>query len=402
MIKHCQTKKLGEVCKIQGGFAFKSSDYKTEGIPLVRIQNLQEDLIDITKAVYISKNNDQLKNFLLKEDNILIAMSGATTGKMAKVKNSDLPLLLNQRVGRFITKHDLLDNSYLWYFLKSVNDIFLEQAYGGAQPNISPTKIENLEILIPPLKNQKEIVAKLDQKMAKIKEARKLREEALVDTEKILSQTLHEIFDEGKQNGWEEKQIKDICEINPTKSEIKNISDSEFISFVPMSSVNEYSQSIESQEDRQLKLVRKGYTYFRKDDVIFAKITPCMENGKVAHTKNLNHEIGFGSTEFHVLRADKKLVLPEFIYEIVRSKKFRLEAEQRMTGSAGQKRVPKDFIENYKIKLPPLKEQQKIVKQLDDLNEKVRKVIGLQKSQLEDLKKLEKSYLREAFNGELI
>ena len=103
-----------------------------------------------------------------------------------------------------------------------------------------------------------------------------------------------------------------------------------------------------------------------------------------------------------LLRANKDIILPEFIYEIVRSKAFRLEAEQRMTGSAGQKRVPKDFLEKYKIKLPPITEQQKIVKRLDVLSAKIRQAIELQKSQLEDLTKLEKAYLREAFNGELI
>ena len=127
-----------------------------------------------------------------------------------------------------------------------------------------------------------------------------------------------------------------------------------------------------------------------------------MENGKVAIARNLKNKIGFGTTEFHVLRANKDIILPEFIYEIVRSKAFRLEAEQRMIGSAGQKRVPKDFLEKYKIKLPPITEQQKIVKRLDVLSAKIRQAIELQKSQLEDLTKLEKAYLREAFNGELI
>lgn len=146
-------------------------------------------------------------------------------------------------------------------------------------------------------------------------------------------------------NSWPIKTLGDVCIINPKKAEVVGLSDDTVISFVPMSSVDEFSQSITLQEERELSEVKKGYTYFKKGDVLFAKITPCMENGKVAHATNLRNDVGFGSTEFHVIRAGDD-VLPEYIYSLVSSSAFRVEAQTKMTGSAGQKRVPKDFIEN--------------------------------------------------------
>ena len=113
-------------------------------------------------------------------------------------------------------------------------------------------------------------------------------------------------------NDWPTKKLGEVCKVNPTKSEIKDIPDDTFVSFVPMSAVSETSQRIEEQEDRKLSDVKKGYTYFRKGDILFAKITPCMENGKVALTDNLKNKIGFASTEFHVIRAGGE-ILPDYI-----------------------------------------------------------------------------------------
>src|SRR3989338_6742336 len=172
-------------------------------------------------------------------------------------------------------------------------------------------------------------------------------------------------------NDWPTKKLGEVCKVNPTKSEIKDIPDDTFVSFVPMSAVSETSQRIEEKEDRKLSDVKKGYNYFRKGDILFAKITPCMENGKVVLSDNLKNEIGFASTEFHVIRVGEK-VLPEYIYRLVASEKFRDEAKTKMTGSAGQKRVPRSFLENYEIPLPSIAEQKKIVARLEGLLGKIK------------------------------
>src|SRR5262249_36240722 len=112
--------------------------------------------------------------------------------------------------------------------------------------------------------------------------------------------------------------------------------------------------------------VRRGFTAFREDDVIMAKITPCMENGKAAIARNLREGFGYGSTEFHVLRP-KEGILSEFIYHFIRQESYRRLAESEMTGSVGQKRVPVSFLEQTEIALPPSAEQNRIIEKIEEL-----------------------------------
>jgi type I restriction enzyme S subunit len=132
-----------------------------------------------------------------------------------------------------------------------------------------------------------------------------------------------------------------------------------------MSAVSEVEAAIVNPEIRLLSEVERGYTSFQEDDVLFAKITPCMENGKAALARGLLNNLGFGSTEFHVLRPDRTLLLPEYLYYFIRQPAFRNAAKQRMRGAVGQQRVPEDFLGMYSIPLPPLSEQRRIVEILD-------------------------------------
>jgi len=132
------------------------------------------------------------------------------------------------------------------------------------------------------------------------------------------------------------------------------------VSFVPMAAVDEQAGVISICEERLLADVLKGYTAFEDGDVLFAKITPCMENGKAFLARNLTNGFGFGSTEFHVLRPGDR-VLDEYIYHLVRQPRFREEAKRNFTGTAGQQRVPKTFMENVLVPLPSLSEQRRIV-----------------------------------------
>ena len=150
-----------------------------------------------------------------------------------------------------------------------------------------------------------------------------------------------------------------ICTINPRAGKIRR-SDDMLVSFVPMAAVDGHLGTITIREDRPLAAVSKGYTSFEDGDVLFAKITPCMENGKAALARNLTNGIGRGSTEFYVLRPSDR-VLGEYIYYFVRQARFREEAKSNFTGTAGQQRVPKSFMEDTQIPLPPLDEQRRIV-----------------------------------------
>ena len=158
-------------------------------------------------------------------------------------------------------------------------------------------------------------------------------------------------------NGWEVKKLKDICTISPPKSK-KPINSK--VSFIPMSGVCESGKLLNFEENNYDE-VCKGFTSFIDNDVIIAKITPCFENGKGAIVSNLINGIGFGSTEFHVLRS-KKNTEYKFIYYVTRTKKFIAKGKRNMQGSSGHRRIPADYLKTYKILVPPLPKQRKIAK----------------------------------------
>ena len=135
-------------------------------------------------------------------------------------------------------------------------------------------------------------------------------------------------------------RLGDVCIIN---HKVPPIDDSMLVSFVPMQRVGEEGE-FDPSEQRTYADVKKGFTYFADADVLFAKITPCMENGKGAIACGMGNGIGFGSTEFHVLRPNKKMMMGEWLYYLTVCPTFRKEAERNMTGSVGQKRVPKSFL----------------------------------------------------------
>lgn len=159
-----------------------------------------------------------------------------------------------------------------------------------------------------------------------------------------------------------------------------------------MASVSEEGKILR-QETRKLGETKKGYTYFERNDVLLAKITPCFENGKAALASDLEHPIGFGSTEFHVLRPDPKKLDAKYLFYLVWSRRFRYLGQKAMTGAAGQRRVPTDFLKNYEIPLPPLDDQKRIAHLLG----KVEGLIARRKQHLQQLDDLLKSVFLEMF-----
>ena len=184
-------------------------------------------------------------------------------------------------------------------------------------------------------------------------------------------------------------RLGDVCIINP---KVPPIDDSMLVSFVPMQRVGEEGE-FDPSEQRTYADVKKGFTYFADADVLFAKITPCMENGKGAIACGMENGIGFGSTEFHVLRPNKKMMMGEWLYYLTVCPTFRKEAERNMTGSAGQKRVPKSFLENYHVNIPVLSEQHQQVQVLNNIFA----LLSLRKQQLAKLDELVKSRFVEMF-----
>ena len=165
--------------------------------------------------------------------------------------------------------------------------------------------------------------------------------------------------------GFIEKKLSECSLINPSKTEIKQVDENTLISFVEMASVNE-AGFINRKEDRLLKDLKKGsYTYFKENDIIIAKITPCMENGKCAFATDLTNGLAMGSSEFHVIRANEKVVLGKYIFALLNRVSVRKEAEKNMTGSSGHRRVPASFYADYRIPTPDIITQQQLITEIE-------------------------------------
>jgi type I restriction enzyme, S subunit len=198
--------------------------------------------------------------------------------------------------------------------------------------------------------------------------------------------------------GWANSTSGEVFQINPKHS--AETDRKQQVSFVAMPSVNEHTGTITSAVDRLLSDVWTGYTHFADGDVIFAKITPCMENGKAAVARGMTNSLACGSTEFYVLRTNGAAI-PEYLWRYLRQESFRESAKSQMSGAVGQQRVPRQYLEEHPFQLPPLEEQRRIVAKLDVLFA----CLARARAELDRVpilcEQLRKQTLRRAFNGSL-
>lgn len=182
--------------------------------------------------------------------------------------------------------------------------------------------------------------------------------------------------------GWTRRRLRFDVQLNPQKSKLDIPADTE-ISFVPMEAVGELG-GLQLSETRLLEEVYNGYTYFADGDVCLAKITPCFENGKGALAQGLTNGVGFGTTELHVLRP-KPSIDQSFLFYLTIAHDFRSFGEAEMLGAGGQKRVPEDFIQDWRTPLPPLETQRRIARFLDDKTARIDGLIEKKHALLERL-----------------
>lgn len=182
---------------------------------------------------------------------------------------------------------------------------------------------------------------------------------------------------------WEQMRLRFAMKMNPSKNEI-DLEDSDLVSFVPMDAVGEYG-GIRLNEEKELGEIGSGYTYFCDDDVVVAKITPCFENGKGALAKGLKNKAAFGTTELHVMRADREQLEPHFLFYLTISNFFRKMGESEMYGAGGQKRVPESFFKDFRAGLPSPEEQQAITRFLDFKTAQIDALIAKNKSLFDKL-----------------
>ena len=228
-------------------------------------------------------------------------------------------------------------------------DFAVGKSAGSLSPRVKWEHLKNYEFELPDMDKQK----KLAELLWAMDNTKKSYQKLIAATDELVKSQFIERF--GKPGtdpfGWGLTTLGESCELNPRKP--KDMNTNIDYSFVAMPSVSEDGR-IDSSIERPYSEVCKGFTYFGENDVLFAKITPCMENGKGGVAKKLKNGAGFGSTEFHVLRPIKGISDPYWIYILTMFPKFRSDAEKVMTGTGGQRRVPITYLNEYPIALPPI------------------------------------------------
>ena len=254
---------------------------------------------------------------------------------------------------------------------------------------------------VPPLAEQGRIVAKIEELFASIdagvENLKSVKNQIALYRQSVLKSAFDGTL--YKTTEWNFTSIGTVCDINP-KTVLPDFSDDSIVSFLPMPTVEAETGAF-SPETVEYKKVKKGYTKFQNNDVLFAKITPCMENGKSCVVRDLIQGVGFGSTEFHVLRCHAGM-LPEYVFYFVVQKAFRSKAISFMTGAVGQKRVPADYLRDCEIPVPTLAEQERIVAEIESRFERADALETAVDRALNDAEKLKQAVLKKAFSGELV
>lgn len=403
--------RLGDVTKNQYGYTAKA--LKNDSLPkMLRITDIQDGAVNWHEVPNCEIDDEQKKKYLLQDNDIVIARTGATTGKSYMVSKPINSVFASYLIRLQLSKP--INVRYLYYFLQS--DLYWQQiselSAGIAQPGVNSSKLKRMPFPLPPLDEQQHIVALLDELFSKLDEAKSLAQAVVDDSELRWASILHKAFSGELSQLWREEHgttldswhrrlLGDVCQINPPKISTRNQLDDLEVSFVPMAAVSDVRGEITAPQKKPLREVKSGFTNFAEGDVLFAKITPCMENGKAALVGKLVNHIGYGSTEFFVLRCGEK-ILNHFVYHLVRWKIFRDEAKSVIAGAVGQQRVPKRFLTSYQLNLPPLDEQKEIVRLLNDLLSREQRTKDLAGKILERVELLKKSILAKVFCGKII
>ncbi len=370
-------KKLGDVVEVLiGGTPSRANSDYFEGKHLwVSISEMNGQVINDTK--------EKISDDGIKNSNVKLIPKGTTLLSfklsIGKTAIAGKDLYTNEAIAGLIPKTKDLRDDYLFHLFNGKIIDLEKDNFNTFGKSLNSTFLKNeVKIPLPPLDIQDKIV----------KECQKVDDEVLKANETI-EKTKKDI--EKEINYINDKKIKlsTIAITNPSKREISNIDENTIVSFVEMASVSNEG-FIETKIDRPLKDLKKGsFTYFAENDIIIAKITPSMENGKCAIAYNLTNNLGMGSSEFHVIRV-KENIDSKYLFSYLNREIIRKEAEKQMTGASGHRRVPISFYENLQIPLPSLETQKEIVSKIEKLEtiiNEAKKIVNSAKHKKEEILK---------------
>ena len=281
-------------------------------------------------------------------------------GKVAFIEN-DVNYLAGGFMGIIRVKNEV-EPKYLFQLLNSLLRQPISDLGSGSNINNLSSVINDVKIPLPPKEIQETIVAEIEVLEKKETETKKEIEKGKEQIENICFQVY---------SNYGKEKLTQLAKTNPSKTEITNLDTATLISFIDMPSVSNDGYITNKIDKPYFEIKKGGYTYFREGDIIIAKITPCMENGKCALAINLTNGLALGSSEFHVFRANNDIINTKYLFTLLNRKSIRIEAEKNMTGTSGHRRVPITFYEKLEIPVPPLSEQQKIVSEIETIETQI-------------------------------
>ena len=388
-----------------------------EQVRYIRITDIDENGLISTDELGATVANLEEK-YILSQNDIVIARSGATVGKAYIHRHLPYTCVYAGYLIRFVVDFNKILPDYLFAYtqLNPYKEWVNAIQRPSAQPNINAEEYQSLEIPLPHLSKQQEIVDYINeaytQKRAKEVEAQQLLDsiddyllkELGINIPEVKANIGNRIFivQRSELKGrytpslykdsislystiYDNIPLSHLAYINPN-TRISSLNNEMPISFVPMESVNEIYAEI-NDKNNCIVAESKGFTRFQEGDLLWAKITPCMENGKSAVAKDLINGYGYGSTEFHVIRPKNNDLLVEYIHTLLHMKIVRQTAKLYFGGSAGQQRVATDFLESFNVPLPSETKQQEIVDYIANIRTRAKALQAEGKAILEDAKR---------------
>ena len=377
-------KKLGEVCEILNGFAFKSNIYAPKGIRVIRITNVQKGFIEDTEPKFYPFDSiDELNRYLLKSQDLLISLTG-NVGRVALLAENMLPAYLNQRVGCIRVKNEKeLSISYLYHLLNS-NEFeknCIQSAHGAAQKNMSTVWLANYKIPIPPLQEQHSIVSRLDSAFSHIDALKANAEKQLNEARKFFQAELAECMK--PKEGWEEKKLGNICKVINGRAYSKNemLKSGKYrLLRVGNFFTNEswYYSNLELEEDK----------YCNNGDLLYAwsaSFGPRIWNGE----KVIYH--------YHIWKMVCSHIIDKyFLYYWLDSDELKKQTMTNLHGTT-MAHITKGIIEAANVNYPSIEKQHAIVSHLDSLSSTIRKLEELQQKTIAECDALKQAMLKEVF-----
>ena len=331
----------------------QQTTFRTANIILPADNITLEGDLKVQKEIYVDDTVTLSDDKRLQKNDIFICMSSGSKEHIGKVAfiDQDTKYYAGGFMGIIRVNMQRCLPKFLYYYL-NYSMKFREEikllTQGANINNISST-INSIEIPLPPIDVQERIITELDGYQQVVNGARSV----LSNYRPKLSCSTATY-----------KTLDEIATFRPSKDEIKALPGDTDVSFVPMASLNTFDASFEGVETRKLTDVSSGFTYFRNNDILLAKITPCFENGKAGIAHNLKNGIGFGSTEYIVIRADESVVYPEWIFYYINTREFIDGGKPFMTGTAGQQRIDINYVKQYQIPVPSLEEQKMLLDEI--------------------------------------